>query len=121
MALYIVVTVVWWSFTSRQHQKSYQDGHRVVIARTDGDFIILALWENTRSAALCPDFPHYPDTEIINPRHIVIILSGRLGSNRYQVFKPQAPSTPPSHISKVHLPYIIKNAKLLVSTACIGE
>ena len=34
-----------WSVLSWQHLRTYEDKHRLVTMRTDGDFIVLLHWE----------------------------------------------------------------------------
>ena len=53
------------SFMSLQDQRSSQDGHQLVTARSHGDFIMLTHWE-IRLPAPCPDIP---------PSHIILTLS----------------------------------------------
>ena len=78
-----------WSFASFQYLRSYQDGYWLVTVRTHGDFIVLAHWE-IRPPTRWPDIPlsHYPDSEITSICTTLLMQSTRLGSDKYQIYKP---------------------------------
>ena len=60
--------------------RSYQDGYRLVTMCIPGDFIVVPHWE---IMLLAP----YPDIELTSPCPILLMLSARLGSDKYQFYK----------------------------------
>ena len=72
-------------FTSCQHLRSNQNGYRLVIVHTHSDIIVLPPLE---ARLLTPTLPfptlsYIPDTELISPCPILVMLSTRLGTINY--------------------------------------
>ena len=75
-----------WSLTSLQNLRSYDDGYRLVIVHTHGDFIVLAHWES-RPPASWPGIPLSHIILTLSHCPILLMAHGRLGSDKYQFDK----------------------------------
>ena len=72
-----------WGFTCWQHLRSHQDGYRLVIVCTHGDFIVLPHWE-TMPPMWWPVILFSHIILMLSPFPILIIPSGWQQSDMYQ-------------------------------------
>ena len=70
--------VDYWSFTSLQHLRSYQDGHWLVTVYTHGDFIVLPAMKSGHRH--CDPISH----SLTLSCPILLMPSARLGRDKYQ-------------------------------------
>ena len=82
---------VYWGFTSKQHWRSCRDGYTLVIVYIHDNFTVLRFrgrpyhWH--KDPMHNPMQSHYPDTVPYSHFPILLMLSTKLISEKYQLYK----------------------------------
>ena len=94
-----------WSFTSWQYLRSYQDEYRPMTAHTHGDFIVVPHYK-TKTLAPWPDIPPSYPIELTSPSLLLIMLSTKHKLDKLLLWLDQEFELLTFHMGGLHSTYL---------------